>query len=169
MLRFVGLGLVFSQYDIAWVQQQTVLLHLPSGTFGLQFRRDFCFNIKFAIHIQIPAAKWKITGKFSFLFRALLSCSSVYATGMRKKSCGGRKSIECTKPVTLLTEPLCPLFTQVFLSSPMAQKPQPSPSTLSPMRPPHTQGARHSDGPALTDSVNIHFLYNKGWDKTLSK
>lgn len=97
MLRFVGLGLLFFQYNLSQAQPKAVLLYFPSGTFGLQFRRNFCFNIKFASHIQIPEAKFKITGKFSFLFRALLSCSSVRicpqnknAMGMRKKA-GGKE------------------------------------------------------------------------------
>lgn len=89
MLRFVG---GFFQNNLSQAQQHTVLLHFPSGTFGLRFRRNFCFDINFAIHIQNPEAKWKITCQFSFLFGALLSCSNVttkmlWACG--KKTGGG--------------------------------------------------------------------------------
>lgn len=113
MLRFVG---GFFQNNLSQAQQHTVLLHFPSGTFGLRFRRNFCFDINFAIHIQNPEAKWKITCQFSFLFGALLSCSNVttkmlWACGKKTGGGGGGaegESIECTKPVTLPTQPRVP-------------------------------------------------------------
>lgn len=163
MLRFIG---GFFQNNLSQAQQHTVLLHFPSGTFGLQFRRNFCFDINFAIHIQNPEAKWKITCKFSFLFRALLSCSNVrtkmlWPCGQKNWKGGNQSSVPNPSPYP--HSPGCPLFTQVSWCSPVAQKAQPSPptlayrSTLSPIRPPSTHRACHSDGPGLTDMVNIHF------------
>lgn len=168
MLRFVG---VF--FRITYLKCTSTLCCYTFQVEHLVFHSE-----EISVSVLILLSTFKILKqnekrKFSFPFGVLLSCSNVRispqnenAMGMRKKKRGGgrgknQSSVPNQSPYP--HSPGCPLFTQVSLSSPMAQKARPSPltltyrSTLSAVRPPSTHGACHSDGPGLTDVVNIHF------------
>lgn len=151
-----------------------MLLHFPSGTFGLWLRRNFYFDINFAIHIQKPEAKWKKKRqpcKPSFPFGALLSCSTLRissqdenATGIKKKINQmyktGHSTYRALGAQCLLR--CSPIFSDGTESTAFWQRKHSFPLQhwgivrLLPMRPPSTQGACHSDGPGVTDTVNIH-------------
>lgn len=113
MLRFVG---VF--FSITYLKCTSTLCCYTFQVEHLVFHSE-----EISVSVLILLSTFKILKqnekcKFSFPFGVLLSCSNVRispqnenAMGMRKKKKGGRageKSIECTKPVTLPTQPRVP-------------------------------------------------------------
>lgn len=117
-----------------------MLLHFP---LGLWFRRNFCFDINFAVPLHNPEAKLKVKCKLNFLFGVLLPCSivKIYPQYNNKKAIDikinvikkeRKYSVECTKAVTLLQSPGWAVFAQVSPSPVMAHEAQPSPASEAP-------------------------------------
>lgn len=112
MLRIVAWFGFFSQYQ-SWAQQHTVRPQFP---LGLWFRRNFCSDINFAVHLHNSEAKLKVKCKFSFLFGMLLPCTNVKIYSQNNKKNSYRhylkkkkvKLVACTKPVTLPPSLGCP-------------------------------------------------------------